>query len=1068
MDNRFYKNKKMSNSNQAQRKDGYKERNMLNTEQRKSLWPYHCIVIFAAAVIIFFAWSADALDAKVVELNRSIASQDEYVPVDLARFANDNMHVELPATPAVQVNGIPFELISGVANNLFLKDAGWPEWELDPSDYYAQYDNNPDSPDCTLDRKKFSKKRYMASVPVDDYVSAYVLAVAEDDEAYSQILSLRIGTFQWRWRTAMTDFSISVPRMKEETKLPRISGGKLVMLEIPLGLAAAQEFQSCRMLDVDITKDLRLAIRKPDPCRYAMRPLGLLSGVHVFAITFKRANVRLELTGNEPGNVFNEPQVPVFTAKLTTSDARSNGDYTVETTVRDTHGNTKKYVTDVIQPKVDKPASVSIPIPVKERGYYELTFRLVLQRGKLPVVERKTTLAMLAPDTRKFRSDSPFGTWDFQGAHGTPRDPEMRGSLQVKAGMRYAMFGLDGPSFGEKYGLLPSNEIKNTPQGWKDYAKKVKESQDIPLIKRAMIFHETSISGSHIMRIPSFMMGGKQYQFNEKEKEKFDNLWKEAEESAAAIRKELPLTEIYFGNGNPMLAEEFLQRKFPADMLGSRGNESGNFMRSPEAQPPDWIGNNAGLFIDRSMLDHYGYNSTPLRQCYEMCYPCTSPGNLTLHTQADYAVRHMLHSLAWRIPIIRGFTLTDMGSSYYFSNWGAAGLCFAWPNVSPKPSYVAFATMTQVLDGMEFSRIVPTGSAVTYAMEFLPMKKNTMQKVVTCLWTASGKRSATLVTNEKKPVLLTEPMGNEVELTPQSGALQVELSESPVFITTGLPLDAVKLGAPVQPVRPKVKNFVISTLGTMSDWVVEQGRSKELELYNFLTPRRKGNFTYAETASFEGEKSVLSVKAVLPVEGSAYLPMYSILNLKKEVEIPGEPTEIGLMVNGNGGWARLIFELEDASGQRWISIGAEVKSGEPTAWMADQLSKQELQEIKGANMSDWNTDDTWGRSVVNFEGWKYLRFPLPGNYPGEKYHWPFTSQWRCQGGVPSTGSGQTHSTGSGQSGVVHYPLKFKKLIVTMPEKVLSLTEFKPVERPEIYLKDLMVTYEPVETAQTAK
>jgi hypothetical protein len=34
----------------------------------------------------------------------------------------------------------------------------------------------------------------------------------------------------------------------------------------------------------------------------------------------------------------------------------------------------------------------------------------------------------------------------------------------------------------------------------------------------------------------------------------------------------------------------------------------------------------------------------------------------------------------------------------------------------------------------------------------------------------------------------------------------------------------------------------------------------------------------------------------------------------------------------------------------------------------------------------------------------------------------------------------------------------------MPEKVLHGTEYQPVTRPEIYLKDLTATYRPADTA----
>jgi hypothetical protein len=50
---------------------------------------------------------------------------------------------------------------------------------------------------------------------------------------------------------------------------------------------------------------------------------------------------------------------------------------------------------------------------------------------------------------------------------------------------------------------------------------------------------------------------------------------------------------------------------------------------------------------------------------------------------------------------------------------------------------------------------------------------------------------------------------------------------------------------------------------------------------------------------------------------------------------------------------------------------------------------------------------------------------------------------------------------------VKYPLKFTKLIVELPEKTLQFTKYAPVPRLEIYLKDLMVTYDPPDKAFAA-
>jgi len=61
-----------------------------------------------------------------------------------------------------------------------------------------------------------------------------------------------------------------------------------------------------------------------------------------------------------------------------------------------------------------------------------------------------------------------------------------------------------------------------------------------------------------------------------------------------------------------------------------------------------------------------------------------------------------------------------------------------------------------------------------------------------------------------------------------------------------------------------------------------------------------------------------------------------------------------------------------------------------------QLMPQQtdLYKIADQVIKDWNTEDAWGISRINFDGWRYVGFPLPGNYPGEHYGWAANSQWR--------------------------------------------------------------------------
>lgn len=989
-------------------------------------------------VLATAALSATAREAKVVMTGVPESPDSGYVTVSLEPYANDQF--DLPfETNLLKVNNVPFAIPDRAdANHLFLKDIGWRNWAEDPSKYYSPYDRKP---------MKYDPHRAIVQIPVADYDGVYLLAAADDDPQYTNIVSLRIGVTDYSKQVTRYDVSTTVPRLSDdkarEPFVP-VEGGRVFLVHLPIEEAFGQFFDNRLALDVDITKELRLAIRRPDPCRYQIRPLGLPSGVRIFGMTFKLAPIAMTVTATEPGHVFNEPETPTFGIDLHKTTRRRFGATRIEAIATDYYGNTTNVSVDVdLSDSRKNDVHADIEVPVANRGYHELVLRLM--SGRTVLAARHTTFALLPPDTRKHRDESPFGTWDFCGGHFTVSDPDLTGPLYVKAGLRYGMFSFP-KDVREKYGVLKGNDPKLKVAAITNLAARIKSDPSVKAPKRLMIFHETGLSGSHLMRPPDAFVDRPPYRFSEKEEERFKTLWDEAESMAKAIRQYLPGTEIYFGNGAPHLLEAFVSRKFPAELLGSRGNEAGTFMRMPETQPLDFISNNSGLWMDRQILDHYGYKDTPLRQCYEMCYPGTNPGNLSLRTQASYYVRHMMHSLAWRIPIIRACIITDVGNSYYFSNWGSSGLCFAKPRVSPKPSYVACATMTLMLDGAEFTRSVPTGSPVVYAMEF----KKGFRNYVTCLWTPRGTRELTVAASGIDGDVVTDLMANETRLDGTHNTAVVTVSPSPVFLTTSKPIAAITPGKASLRARPAGESFLVAPLDSLDPWTVESGHSTELEIYNFTQPRRKGNFEYAVVPECEGETNALRVTPKLPVEGSKYLQMYSVLAHDKGIQIPGEPTGIGLMVNGNGGWGHVYFELEDASGQRWISIGAE-QAGEPTRWMQDWLGKEEFDKLKSANLADWNTDDPWQRSAINFEGWRYLEFPLPGNYPGEGFHWPYSSQWRFSG-----------------DGVVKYPLTFKKLIVTMPEKIVHLTDYVAVPRKDIYLRDLTVTYEPPEEAFVAE
>jgi hypothetical protein len=1014
------------------------------------------IKVFAALLIGSGFMTSGIAHAQMAERANPIALDSQFVSVNLNSLANDKSTFDAPSTK-IDFNKIPFNIANNSGNNnLFLKNAGWPDWQKDPLNFYSSYDRMPKEPTDAMP---------VAQIPVDDYSAVYVLASCENDPAFSDILTLRIGIKDYSQQVTYHDYEFTIPRKNEKrgdnvVKVLSSPTGNIFLLRLPINGAFSQEFSDHRALDVEITKKLRLSVAMPDAARFQYMPLGLPSGVHIYGMTFERAPLHFSMQGAQIGNVFNQPQTPSFWLHLEQLDNSRLKNVTVKASAVDYYGNKIEFpsITKVLLPD----AHLKLDLPVKRRGYYALTVT-VEGDGKV-LLEKHTTFALLPKDTRKHRTQSPFGTWDFGGAHYTPNDADVVGPLYVKAGLRYGMFNFLKKER-EKYGIIRGNDPSLHLRTYIDKdgnldlrAGLAKLDEEIAKYKadgyvpqRWLIYHEDSISGNHVTRTPD-LFTGKHYQLNADEQKKFDIMWKVAEAATLKIRAAFPHIKIYLGNGSPQLMEEFLRHHYPKNMFDVLGNEAAAFQRIPESQPLDFVANNASLWMERKMLDDYGYKNKPLGQCYEITYPASNPGNMTLSGQANYVIRNVMHSLAWKVPAIRFEGIADPGNSYYFSNWGGTGLMFGKPNLSPKPLYVAVATMTQMLDGATFTRMLPSISNAVYAFEF----KRKDGKYVTCIWTPNtdykiaivppGVRGATLST--PRNVTVTDLMGNTKTLTAPDYNTNPEItvSQAPVFVESDAPI-WLATRQPVEAGLPNGKYFSISALNDASQWQMKTGDNAELDAYNFMQPRQAGEFLIKNMPI----QNAIEVKPVKPNTKNWWIPQYTQLQLKQPVAIDGKPTHIGLLVYGNAGWGRVILELEDAAGQRWISLGAEAK-GAPNPWLADWLSKDEFAKLQNsenqsAGISDWNSNDVWGDSVINFAGWNYINIPLPGNYPGEGYHWPRTSQWRC-----------VKADGTRGDYIAHYPLTFKALDITARAKVLYGTEVKSVYRPEIYLKDLIATY----------
>ena len=953
-----------------------------------------------------------------LEVQAPFAEGENFLPVELIHLIQGTQDTK-SVSEKVMVGGVPFELWDRGHSQVSLAKAHWLDWRRDPSSYGQAYDagayyiGDPYTP--------------IVQVPRADYCAAYVLAEADEDDSTTNELTLRVGR---RMKGASSksqvfrkDFSATIPRTKKTIEPDK----RLCVIRIPFTEALAQDIVD-GILDIEMTKEIRLARRSPDPNRFQWVPLGRTSSVHIAGLTLERSPIQMELRSSAGGNLFEQPAEPEFRVILK-NITREPQKYslTLKTGV-----SPEASLRGEIGPGQSVRESIRLSgVPL---GYVKLS--AILSGGKGDhLLTRRTSFGVLPPNQRHFVSEGSVGTGDMNSGHFTPCDPEVIGDLYRKLGLTYGM-DFASAEIRKRTGVRIGREFSVTTKRWTNslaaYAQRLEESPD--LLPHLMIFHEDAISAQHATRTPDFFHDRPPYVLNPEEQKRFTLLQEVALSTAKRFREKHPEMRISLGNGPMVVREELYRHGFPADLFDSGGNENPAFSRLPETQPPDPIGNNSSLWMDRQLLDAYGYREKSVTQCHETIYPSTNPGNLSLETQAKYLIRHILHSMAWRIPQIRAGTLLDAGDSYYHSNWGGIGLFERAPEKAPKPVAISLATLTRVLDGAHYEDFLDTGSDSAYLMSFSKKDGTT----VFPFWVVRGTRDFTLLLDGASKARIVEANGLEKEVPVLQGTIRLDASPEPAYLILpkGGRVASVVLGLSKYEDQPVGRISKIDSLVSLEKWKVVPERSPELEMYNPLTPRRKGNFEFSIVSKIDGEGPALRISPKPVKEGKSVMPMYAELAFQKRMELPGKPAEIGLWVNGNSSWSRVIFSLRDASGQRWVSIGAAAKGA--SEWMGDWLTPDLLKNYKPGKIADFNTDDPFGLSRINFDGWRYLGFPLPGQYPGEGYHWPANSQWFSDG-----------------DGIVHYPLLLEKLIVEIPEKTLHLNRYAAVARPEIYLRNLV-------------
>ncbi len=921
---------------------------------------------------------------------------------------------KLPFTGDRAIGGVPFRVVGAdraLDTGLCRENLGTHALECDGFLQRSAFDGMPDA--------------LLFQVPPAIYTKAYALCAVSPDPGKDAQVTARLTKYLangGRTPKAIADCTVTLPLRDGDPLPPNVKpvgeivqdGRKLPLYLVEFAFEAGKIFDILVLeknpwINFELLGGKYLEKDNFYMCR-ADKPSETPSGVQVFAATLEKSPVHLVPSPGRFTNVY-YPDERAFMNLALTADVP--GKYTLRWEIADVDG--ASVATGVKQVAFAKPGETSAfdvdlrakPLPW---GWYGVTFTLADAAGR-ELLKHPAAFSLLPPDTRKAGYESPYFSWNFAGAHGSPSDMAVIGDVLKREGIRRTMFSAGACAkmneqdvakwkltYGEFPYLRPSRVKGNTPEEKaaeterliKDYVTR------FPHCGMAIIFHESG-GGP----VPLELVGGKT-ELTENDLERQKKRAADALETAKAWRRNAPGVRLVVGNSGSSLGliAQLFREKYPADMIDAMGEESVGMSIPPEISvaQQNWM--------LKKLADIYGYTCPP-EACFEWkCYadrlrPNPRRGN-------TFKARAALIAHAWKFKLIPIGGFCEHNNSYWNTVW-SGGYFERAPLFYPRPAFNAAATLTQVLDSSRFARMVPTGSKTVYALEFLRGGE-----AIYVLWTPRGETTVALDAPAGAKIRRTTAFGAESDLAGHT----VEVGEDPLYLTA----KAGTIKGFAAGMRRAFRHeaypgadlaAVAAPMDKASDWTLVAGEDPRLaNIPDDLPVRRPGDFTLAEVQ--DEEKGACIELALVPkAEMPELVRDCTLMRLATPVEVKGRPDTIGVWVKGNSSWGKLHFEIRDAEGETWMSAN--------TAGY-------------GCEVYDWPC-----LTAFNFDGWHLISFPLTKASP-VKISSPGENEWQWV----HDGTGDRQIT---------YPISITGLAVEMPAKTLNILEMEDVP-PVIRLKDL--------------
>lgn len=848
-------------------------------------------------------------------------------------------------------------------------------------------------------------------VPRAQYIKAYALCmVAEDEPDRVPVITARIAQYTPAGKCmTMADSRVVLPKRLADAKdLPSnvkrigaaIKNGKEVgiyFVEFAFDSGSLQDIltNGKDFLHFDLIGELAtdhdnfyiLRTRKPS---------DTLSSVSVIAATLEKSPVEFASSQNRTANLYYPNEKAGMTGKLT---AIQPGAYTLDWSVTDIDDQeVEKGSSTVMFTKAGEEQRVAVNFRQTTFGWYGVHFSVNDTKG-MKLIGQDASFVLLPSDTRKAGYESPYFSWNFEGAHGTSSDPEVFADLLMRLGVRRANLKKSEQDYAPwKLTLGHFNTPRIT--GNTDAERETNISAQIktmreryPHVKSAMIFHE-SLGGP----VPKELWGGTS-DFGDdvfaRDKVKVD----EAIFMAKMWRKYAPDIKLLVGNSNDSIGglARLFRQKLPREYIDYMGEETIGLTEIAER------GSAYHSWQLQELARVYGYEGLMPNAAYE--WKSRVIRHFTPRDHAAQRTRDALICLAWDYTLVPVIGISEMANAYYNTIWGDAAFSRN-PLLNPYPVAAATATLTRILDQVTFIRMIPTGSTTVYAAEYArPDGK------VIALWTARGEVETTITFDQKSGGVLTHLFGAETPVQASDGTLTLTVSGEPCYLTGTAPVQAIAAAQtrtyPDEIRAGQAQVVVGNAMDKIDEWMLVHGEDSRLEDLRpnpvYLAVKQPGKFALRQ-ATDEAKGDCLELELIPEGTRSPLVQEYVGLRLKQPVPVAGKPHTIGVWVNGNSSWAKLFWAFEDADGEQWFAAG----SGG-----------------YGCMAYDWPE-----LAAVNFDGWHFLQFPITDLSP-VKVHAPGENQWQWQ----HAGNGDNQVT---------YPIKLIGFSVSMPRQSLNIREMKDV------------------------